>query len=290
VTVTDGTGASCTGTIAAGACALTPTAAGPDTLTVTYAGDIDYTTSKTSVTAAFSTVPSISLNGMGSTTSPTQPTNMGLTLSTPALTQLTGTLTLSFQPNAAGTPANYIDPGTQFAAGGTTLNFTIPVGSTIATLAQNGAIQQGTTAGTILVTLTSLVSGGTPVTLPQPNPSLSVTVARVAPVITSATITGVSSTGFTVELDAYSTPRDLSTVTFTFQPATGAQLNGEDPAPISLTSVAPAWFSSSTGVQNGGSFQLSVPFTFSGNTSALGSVTVILSNSAGTSTSATATF
>ena len=42
VTVTDSTGASCTGTVASGDCALTPTAVGPDTLTATYGGDIDF--------------------------------------------------------------------------------------------------------------------------------------------------------------------------------------------------------------------------------------------------------
>jgi len=39
VTVSDGTGASCIGTVAAGSCALTSTTAGSKTLTATYAGD-----------------------------------------------------------------------------------------------------------------------------------------------------------------------------------------------------------------------------------------------------------
>ena len=199
-------------------------------------------------------------------------------------------MTVTFQPNAAGIPANYIDPGTQFAAGGTTLDFTIPVGGTLATLAQNGAIQQGTTAGTIIVTITSLLSGTTPVVLPNPQPSLSVTIGRLAPVIAAGTITGLSSTGFNVELDAYSTPRDLASLTFTFQAASGAKLNGEDPPPVALNSVAPAWFSSTSGLQNGGSFHLKVPFTFNGDTKALGSVTVSLSNSVGPSTSVNVTF
>ena len=41
VTVSDGT-ASCTGTVAAGTCTLTPTSAGAKTLTATYSGDADY--------------------------------------------------------------------------------------------------------------------------------------------------------------------------------------------------------------------------------------------------------
>lgn len=292
VTVRDSTGASCTGTIAAGNCALVPTAVGADTITAAYSGDSNFSTSQSSVAASFSIVPTISLTGMTPTNPPTQLTNVGVALNTATPTSLTGTLTLSFQSSAAGTPEGYIDPGTQFAAGGTTINFTIPAGAAIATLPQSGAIQQGTTAGTIIVTLTNLIAGTATVAIPQPNPSLSVTVQPIAPVITpgSGTITGLSSTGFNVELDAYSTPRDLANATFTFQAASGAQLNGADPSPVPLSGVAPAWFSSSSGLQSGGSFHLKVPFTFSGDTSALSSVTVTLSNSVGPSSSVTVTF
>ncbi len=292
VTVTDSTGASCQGTVAASNCALVPTAVGPDLITATYSGDSNFSTSKASGSVSFSIVPSISLTGLTPTNPPTQSTSVGVALNSPTPTPLTGTLTLSFQSTAAGTPANYIDPATQFAAGGTTLNFTIPAGSAVATLPQSGAIQQGTTAGTITVTLTSLVSGTTTIALPQPTPSLSVVVTPMAPVITSGsgTITSLTSTGFNVELDAYSTPRDLANATFTFQATSGDQLNGATPSPVSLSGVAPAWFSSSSGLQSGGLFHLTVPFTFSGNTSALGSVTVTLSNSVGTSSPVTVAF
>jgi hypothetical protein len=42
VTVSDGTGASCIGTVASGSCAITSTSAGAKTLTATYAGDANY--------------------------------------------------------------------------------------------------------------------------------------------------------------------------------------------------------------------------------------------------------
>jgi YVTN family beta-propeller protein len=292
VRVTDSTGASCTGTVAAGSCALVPLAVGPDTMTATYSGDGTYSTSQQSVTTAFSIVPTVSLTGLSATASPTLPTSVGVSLNAPTPVQLTGTLTLSFQSTAAGTPANYIDPGTQFAAGGITLNFTIPIGATTATLAQNGAIQQGTTAGSLIVTLTSLVAGSVSVALPQPNPGLSVVVPSIAPSITagSGTITGLTSSGFNVELDAYSTTRDLISATFTFQAANGTTLNGGNPPPVLLQSIAAVWFSSTSGVQVGSSFHLKVPFTFNGDTSALGTVTVTLTNSVGTSTSTTISF
>jgi hypothetical protein len=167
------------------------------------------------------------------------------------------------------------------------MDFTIPAGSSTANLAQGGAIQQGTTAGTIVVTLTRLVAGTTNV-LPQPNPSLSVTVPRLVPGTPgSLQITNQTSTGFSVQFDAYSTPRDLSNVTFTFQAASGAQLQGTS---FSFPLDGTSWFSSTQGQANGGSFSVTMPFTFSGDTSALGSVTVTLSNSVGSSSPAMVAF
>jgi len=215
--------------------------------------------------------------------SPTQPINAGVTLTVPTPVQLDGTLTLTFQPNAAGTPADYRDPATQFASGGTTVDFIVPVGTAIAMLPQNGAIQQGTVAGTITVILSRLVAGTTSV-IPAATISTTLTVPQLAPVILpgSAKITGLSSTGFNVEFDAFSTPRDLGDLNFAFQPAAGAKLTGTS-FTVPLQLLALSWFSSPAGLQSGGSFHLSVPFTFSGDTRSIGSVSITLSNSMGTS-------
>jgi sugar lactone lactonase YvrE len=237
-------------------------------------------------------VVALSLSGLSPTTVPTQPTGVGITLTSPASAELTGTLTLSFTPDPKVTnvPSGYSDPAMQFAAGGTTMNFTIPAGAATTTLPDNGSVQLGTVAGTTTVTLTQLSENGASV-LPQPPPSLSVTLPLLAPVIASGsvTITSLTSTGFNVELDAYSTSRDLASATFSFQAASGTQLNGTTSFSVSLSSVAPGWFSSTSGLSNGGSFHLIVPFTFSGDTSVFGSnsVTVTLTNSVGTSSSVT---
>jgi hypothetical protein len=141
--------------------------------------------------------------------------------------------------------------------------------------------QQGTVAGTITASVTAV--NGTPLAEGS-QPSVTQTVKALPPAITSNSvqITNVTSTGFTVELTAYSTTRDLTSAMFTFQAATGDTLNGTTQT-VSLSSAATPWFSSSAGLQAGGSFSLSVPFSYSGNPSALGSVSVTLSNSAGTS-------
>ena len=266
------------------------------TATFTIAGGAAYGATLVTVTTvggasgpvAYTIVPPLNLTGFSATSVPTQPASIGIALSSPATAQLTGTLALSFTPDPKVTnvPSGYSDPGLQFAAGGTTMNFTIPAGATTITLAQNGAIQQGTVAGTITATVTQLSEGELNL-LPQPPPSASIIVPLLAPVITSGSvkIVNITSTGFAVELDAYSTPRDLQSATFNFQASSGTRLSGPTSFSVSLSSIAPAWFASASGLQNGGDFQLVVPFTFSGNTSVFGpnSVTVTLSDSVGTS-------
>ena len=241
----------------------------------------EVTSNSINFTIAAVPLPGVSLTGLAATTLPTQTTSVGVLLNSPATTQLDGTLTITFQadPGDSNTPPGYQDPNLMFvSSGATTVDFSIPAeGTTTATL----GIQQGTVAGTITVTMTSLVAGTTNV-LPQPAPSGSVTVSRLAPVISSGSvkIVNLTSTGFQVQLDAFSTPRDVTGATFNFS---GTGLTGTTSFQVSLTSIASDWFSSTAGLKNGGNFQLTVPFTFSGDTSVLTGVSVTLSNSVGSS-------
>jgi YVTN family beta-propeller protein len=287
VTVTDSTGASCTGTVAAGSCALTPKSVGADSLSAKFGGDANYAKSTGTVTASLAIVQSsFNLTGLAATTTPDQPTSVGVALGSPATADLNGTLTLTFTSKAADTSAGYIDPMTCFIDASnqcvTQLNFTIPAGTNTATLPNSGTVQQGTTAGTIIVTLTALTAGGTSV-LPQPAPSLSVVVPTLPPVIKSVSIVNETSTGFSVQVTAYSTPRDLANATFVFTAASGTDLDGTSPPAVALGPTAQPYFASANGALGGGTFVLTVPFTYSGDTSALGSVAVTLSNSMGLS-------
>jgi hypothetical protein len=111
-----------------------------------------------------------------------------------------------------------------------------------------------------------------------------VTIAPLAPIIEagSVQITNVTSTGFDVELVATSTTLDLKSATFTFAPAAGAQISGTSTFTADVSTLLPAWLTSSN-YQYGGAFSLSIPFTISGPASAIGSVSVTLTNSVGTS-------
>jgi hypothetical protein len=262
------------------------TAPGIANVTVTVTGT-------TSPAESFTIVPGVSLTGLTSTTSPTQNISVGVTLNAPAATQMTGTLTLSFEADSsdANTPSGYQDPNMVFVSTGTTtMPFTIAANSKTATLGNNGAIQQGTVAGTITVTVTSLLAG-TENVLPQPAPTQSVTVPRLAPVIEagSVKIENLTSTGFDVELNAFSTSRDLQGATFVFTAASGSVLTGQLSFQVSYATAAASYFGGSTGLKNGGNCGLTVHFNYSGDTSVIsgGSVAVTLANSVGTSSEVT---
>jgi len=207
-----------------------------------------------------------------------------VTLGVPAAADLTATLTLSFAGNAAGLPTGtYVDPGLLFSTGGTTASLTIKAGTNSATI----PIQVGSVAGTITVTVTQLtqVFGSVivPLTLQSANPNTTITVNRVAPVITSVKIINVTSSGFTVDVVASSTPRDLTNASLTFTDRSGAALTGAITYSNTLSPVATSWFASGSGQSAGGAFDLQFPFTFSGNFSSIAAVSVTLSNSTGTS-------
>jgi hypothetical protein len=224
---------------------------------------------------------------------PTDQPALAVTISSPALVDYTGTIQLSFVAagNVSNWPAGQGNQQVVFTGGTMTTTFTIAAGSTTAVLPNGGVFQQGTVAGTITAMITSVTENGVTTTFPAgAQPSVTQTVQALAPVITtgSVQITNVTSTGFTVTLTAYSTTRDLTNATFTFTPASGDTLNGTTQT-ASLSSVAATWFSSNDGLDAGGSFSLSVPFPYSGSASALGSVSVTLSNSIGTSAAQTAT-
>jgi hypothetical protein len=282
----------------AGAIAGNPTAAGTSsvTLTVTDSSSPPLTMTSAAYPLVINAPSAPSLQIAPSVTQITAITNsvsVTVTLSSPAPADLTATLTLSFAGSAAGLPSgSYADPGLQFGQGGTTTTLVIPSGSSSASLPTNDAIQVGSVAGTITVTITGLTETlngqPQPLVLPSPNPNTTVTIPAGAPSITSVQIIDVTATGFTVDIVAVSVTRDLSGVNFTFSPAQGATLNGTSFSYSGslMSTPASSWFSSQSGQNAGGAFDLQIPFTFSGDTSAISSVSVTLVNSAGTSSAA----
>ncbi|MCC6862764.1 MAG: putative Ig domain-containing protein [Bryobacterales bacterium] len=241
-----------------------------------------------SITIAPGVVPSFSLSVSQQPAAITDQPGLTLHLTEPYPSALEVQFALSFTPAAAGLPgANYISPALQFATGGTAASVTVPANSASWPMPP---LQIGDVAGTAVVVLTAVRVAGTGETLqlPASRPSTSITVPRLAPVIVpgSVRIANVTTSGLTVQLVAASTPRDLMSAVVTFAAASGTQLVGTS-FTIPIGETARAWFESSDGQKAGGAFELKIPFPFSGDPKAIGSVTVTLTNSIGSSASVT---
>jgi hypothetical protein len=147
-------------------------------------------------------------------------------------------------------------------------------------------LQTGTVSGAITLNFT-LTAGGTE--LPATGLDHTITIPRSAPVIKSVQMVK-NSTGFEIHVVGFSSPRDLAEAGLTFRAAPGANLVTTS-LTESLTSVAKAWYQSAGSAQYGSQFTLVLPFTASqGSVDAVGSVTVVLKNSQGSSPSASGTF
>jgi hypothetical protein len=238
----------------------------------------DPTQSQISAAANFSVLaPPIAVTFSGPSTTPpaTQPgVNFNLANSYPV--PITGVVTLTFNG------LNGVDdPAIQFSTGGRTLTFTIPANSTTTPSIQ---LQTGTDAGTITVTL--VLSAGGQVVTPASVVPIAITEAPAVPSITSMTLVRSGNT-ITANIIGYSNPRDLAQAVFTFTGANGVAVDTPT-VTIPATAIFSAWFTNVTSQPYGSIFLYSQDFNLTNSASSIGSVTVTLTNSVGTSTSLSA--
>jgi hypothetical protein len=229
-------------------------------------------------------LPSITITAPQLATPADQPT-LQLSLAQSYPFALSATFTLGFLTNAPGLPAGYNDA--QFPDGTTRFAVSIPANSTTPN-PPIPAVQLGSVAGDIVASLGPLMIPGGAQIVPFAGtpPSVKITLPALPPVIVpgSVKITNVTASGFQVFLDASSTSRDLISGAFVFTAASGTQMNGCTPnCTVTFGPEAAAWFASGAGISNGGTTSLSVPFTFNGDANVIGTVSVTLTNSVGTS-------
>ncbi len=264
------------------------TSAGPASFSVTVTDSANTPSASfgCSFTVRPAVVPPISV-AVSSAISLT-PAGVVISLGAPAPQDLTGTVTLSFKSTAT----NPLDsnPQVHFSnPSGTTFTFTIPKGSQNVTLP---AVEQGSVAGTIHLQITDL-RAGTDSVLPPASVFADIVVPGLKPVITnqfpSASPGGVSfenesATGFDVVISGYSTPRDMTSVTLVFTPKSGATLEGDSTFTVSVANLFTSYYQSPRATAAGSIFTgLRIPVTISGDKDVIGSVTVTLTNSVGTS-------
>ena len=213
---------------------------------------------------------------------PGQQTTIGVSIGSAYPVDVTGTLTLTFAPNAAN---NADDQAIQFSTGNRTVTFTIPAGQTQAVFPMTPlGLQTGTTAGTITLT-TTLQAGGAPINC---NCQLTQTiiVPRSAPVLSTVRATRTA-TGFNVVVTGFTTTREITQGTFRFAGTTNLQTTE---LTVALTAIFNTYFQGDDGAKAGGQFTLTIPFTIQGDTANVNSVTVVLTNAVGSSQPVTATF
>lgn len=234
-------------------------------------------------------LPSYTFTGPSGNVSPASQPGVSLTLADPYPVDLNGVLTLTTSGNL-GT-----DPSVQFAtsssSGGRTVDFVIPAGSTNANFAGIGSqilLQTGTVAETITLIPSFATTAGVDVTPGSPR-TLQFTVPSVAPFLVNALIANETSNSFQLVLVGYSTTRSLSSLSVTFNPATGFNI-GTAQLTVDLSGVSPAWFQSSASLEFGGQFQITEVFTLQGTPpkgdtllQSIASVTATVSNGIGAS-------
>ncbi|MBK7927733.1 MAG: putative Ig domain-containing protein [Bryobacterales bacterium] len=267
-----------------GALSGTPTVLGSTTFGLTV---IDSNTR--SVTRDFTlavtspALPSFTLAGPADTVEPGTQPRLSLELAAPYPSALSGAIVITFTPDTVNTPASPADdPALQFANGSRTLRFSIPAGSTAAEFESTAAFQTGTVAGTITLT-PSFTSGGT--ALSGASPRL-IRILRSAPALRAATVTRTAS-GFDVAITGFATPREVTQAVFRFTAASGANLQTTE-LTIPLSATSATWFSSDSARAFGSQFTYRQPFTLAGDTAAVSSLSVTLSNSVGASQPVTA--
>ena len=266
---------------ASGGIAGTPTSTGTSNFTVKVADAANASSTRPfAITIGIgSPIPTLSITGVPGTVNSAAQVPFDVVLSSAFPTAVTGQVALSFQPSAS---VSRDDPAIQFSTGGRTVSFNIPAGSTHAVFPSGAvAFQTGTAAGSIQLSITSDLPGGTA--------SASAAVAETAPVIRTASV-AANGSGFQVQVAGFSNSLALSNVGFHFVAKSGQSLQTSD-LTVDLTSLSGQWYLSTGSTSFGGQFLLMVPFNVQqGAVSGLASVSVQIQNAQGASAAATAVF
>jgi hypothetical protein len=249
----------------------TPTVTGSQTFTITVTDARGGTTAQIFKLTVDPPIGSLSITSLPATLNPTQVTNVTLALAAPHQSGLSGQLILTFASNAE-VPID--DPTTQFSTGTRIVNFTIPANQTAAVFATNLMLLTGTVSGT--VTLTANFDNG-----PANVPVATVPVAATPPQMTNVTAVRTPA-GLDVQITGYAPSRRVTSVQFSF----GIKNGKTQSLPESVDANFATWYHSTTSVAYGSTFSFVQSFNVSGDASAIESVTVILTNAQGSTTSA----
>jgi hypothetical protein len=219
------------------------------------------------------------ITGVADTVPAGAQSQVGVQLSGPAPQNLSGLLTMVYTPAGSLQP----DPSVQFQTGGTSVPFTVAEGFRKAVFSGGDTVgfQSGTVASNFLFSA-SLEAGELDVT-PSPAPSRSASVPGGPPTISRVTVEAVTASGFTVVVEGFSATREITQATFNLTGRSGIQVQPASITPSGIAAVFQNWYQSEASLAFGSMFTLTVPFTISGETNAIASVSATVSNAQGAS-------
>lgn len=224
------------------------------------------------------------LSGVSDTLEPASQPRVNVTLSSAFPAPITGTVSLTFEPNAV-VPAD--DPALLFTNGSRTVQFTVPPNTTQAQFATPLAVQVGTVAGkvTLRVQLRSGEQEMSDLATVQ-----TATIPRSAPILRQVTARrDTQSSQIVVDIVGFATSREVTRGTFVFAPRAGVALQTTE-VPVALGDTSKAWFEGDESKRFGSLFTLSQRFTVTGNLNDIAGVTVTLANSDGSSQAVVVSF
>jgi Putative Ig domain len=222
-------------------------------------------------------LPSVTLTGVPGELLPTQQQPIGLALSAPSTSPLSGTLTLSFTPNAV---AAADDPMVMFSTGARTVSFSVPANSTVAVFPSPVLLLTGTVAGSI--NLTASLQGS------QPQGIGTVNIRSLPPQVRNVVAVRTSG-GLRVEITAYSPERRVQRADFEFRFRTAAGMESVNLS-RSVESEFENWYRSPASVAFGSSFLFMQSFAVQGDNTTIETVTITLTNAQGSTSSNVTSF
>lgn len=216
---------------------------------------------------------------------------VSLTLGQPYPIPVNGTLNLLVSSTYS------VDPSVQFSTGGRTVNFTIPANSTRAVFPNASSeiqFQTGSVASTFTVVPSFATAAGLNLTPESPS-VLRFSMPESAPKILGLQVAERGSTTLTLRVLGVSTTRSLGKLEVRFTAAAGFNVPNLQFS-MDLTGPSSVWFNSPASQTFGGQFTLDVQFQLATSdrgteavppTLALESASVVITNSTGSSNTAT---
>jgi hypothetical protein len=235
-------------------------------------------------------LPQIAFTNVASVLAPLQQPSAGLQFGSAYPYDVKGVLTLSFISNSF-----VDDPSIQFSTGGRTINFIVPANTTQAiflqasgaSLGNLAAFQTGTVSGSVSLTANTLTVAQVDLT-PTPPASKSFTIPAGVPQLRSIRVQSFIGNQIVLVISGYSTPRNLSQLSFQFTGSSGANLTTSS-LNLDVSGAFTSWYDSAASDVFGSQFSVSVTATVTGDPTALQSVSVTATDSQGTSAAQTVT-